>query len=205
MNERGHLELRELLALRDGEAAPASRAHVEHCEGCAAEVRRLRRVRAELRALRPLAPRGDLWPRIRDRLYRRRRRRLIAAGLAAAAALAGLLVLHGGDTAERLPAGSDPWIAEVASADLGPMITRSRELESVLRTHAPSRQVQDVPTALAVSVVEDRLQLIDRALAQSRRAGVDRALVRDLWSQRVEALETLVGLRFNPPDDGGWR
>ncbi len=116
-------------------------------------------------------------------------------GLAAAAALAGVLLLREAPLAERPPVVAEVWVAETGSVDLGPMITRSRQLETMLQAYAPSQQVFDAPTALAVSILEDRIQLIDEALIESRAWGADRALVRGLWNERVDALETLVGVQ----------
>ena len=75
------------------------------------------------------------------------------------------------------------------------MIVRSRELETIMRDYIPAQQVLDAPTALAVSVLEDRIQLIDAALLEGRSHGVDRELLIELWNERVSALETLVGLQ----------
>ena len=116
-------------------------------------------------------------------------------GLAAAAALAGVLVLREAPLAELPPVVAEVWVAERGSVDLGPMITRSRQLETMLQAYAPAQQVFDAPTALAVSILEDRIQLIDEALIESRAWGGDRSLVRGLWNERVNALETLVGVQ----------
>ncbi len=68
----------------------------------------------------------------------------------------------------------------------------------------------DARQALAVSVLEERLLLIDEVLVQTRAGGVDGRLVRDLWQQRVEALEVLVGVQLGQQAEGwqqddGWR
>ncbi|UCF19686.1 MAG: hypothetical protein JSU87_17510 [Gemmatimonadota bacterium] len=198
-----HLEMDELLALRDGEGGASARAHVEACEGCQQELERLYQVRAQLRALSGFAPPRGLWPRVARHVRRRRRlrRRLGygAVGLAAAAALAGVYVVNDatrGPPAEPLEA----WVIEAESQDLGPMISRSRELESLLQTYRPASQVYDAPTALAVSVLEDRILLLDRLLSDSRQLGVKRELLRDLWGERVETLETLVNLELAEPE-----
>ena len=54
-----HVELEELLALRDGEGDAAVAAHVADCELCAAELDRLRALTAELRALPAERPEHD--------------------------------------------------------------------------------------------------------------------------------------------------
>lgn len=116
------------------------------------------------------------------------------AGLTLAAGLAGLLVRVPIVTNAPAEAG-DTWTAEAVSDDLGPMIHRSRELESILRVYSPERQVYDARTALAVSVLEDRIFLLDRLLSEGRALGANRRVLRGLWNERVATLETLVGLQ----------
>jgi len=128
---------------------------------------------------------------------RRLRRRIVygASGLAAAAVLAGLVVVRG-PAAGTAQGSHDAWVAEAASQDLGPVISRSRQLEWLLEAYRPTYKVYDAPTALAVSVLEDRIVLLDRMLAEGRAIGADRQVLRGLWGERVEALETLVGLEL---------
>lgn len=192
-----HLNMDELLSVRDGEAAAMALRHVEECPRCRRELARLRRIREDLRALPPPRPRRDLWPAVAGRMARRRRRMRAAFGagvLALAAGLAGLWVR--GPLATQTPddAGGS-WTTEVVSEDLGPIIHRSQELESILRAYSPERQVYDARTALAVSVLEDRIYLLDRMLTESRALGANRQVLRGLWNERVETLETLVGLQ----------
>lgn len=193
----GHLEMAELLALRDGEGSAFARAHIESCASCEKELGRLNQIRAELRALpRYTAPR-ELWPRVAREWERRRRRRGIVQGIvgvAAAASVAGAFLL-GGPAGEE-PGDADPWRFDRTSEDLGPMISRSSELESLLRSHVSEYRVYDAPTALAVSALEDRILLLDRLLVESRAVGVERDVLVQLWDERVMTLEKLVGLRM---------
>ncbi len=210
-----HLEMQELLGLRDGEGSAYAGAHLQSCEACRHELERLHRIRAELKALPGYTPPRELWPRISAEVRRRGTRRWWlsgAAGLAAAAALIGFLVLKGnGPVVDgRLEPAANVWAAEAASGDLGPFIARSQELESLLRTYTPQYRVYDAPTALAVSALEDRIDILDRMLYQSRAVGVERQLLVNLWDDRVATLETLVGIQFSeeqPLDKGGpvWR
>ncbi|NIR44679.1 MAG: hypothetical protein GWN99_10270 [Gemmatimonadetes bacterium] len=194
-----HLEMHELLGLRDGEETARGRAHLEYCESCRRELERLYRMQAELRALPAFTPPRDLWPRIAELEARRRRRRrwwaVGSAGLAAAA-LAGFLVLGGDAAREADEGGVDGWVAEATSQDLGPFIERSRELETLLRTYTPQYQVYDAPTALAVSALEDRIWVLDRMLSEGRQTGAERVVLRQLWDERVATLETLVGIQL---------
>jgi hypothetical protein len=85
------------------------------------------------------------------------------------------------------------------------MIVRSQELEGLLRTYKPQYRVYDAPTALAVSALEDRIGILDRMLIESRAVGADREVLVGLWGERVEALETLVGLQLIERPEGVWR
>jgi hypothetical protein len=198
MGKVRHLEMAELLALRDGEGTAFARSHVERCASCRGELERLHWVRAELRALPTFSPSRELWPRVAAAVRQRRLRRRIvygASGLAVAAVLAGLVVVRG-PAAGTAQGSHDAWVAEAASQDLGPVISRSRQLEWLLEAYRPTYKVYDAPTALAVSVLEDRIVLLDRMLAEGRAIGADRQVLRGLWGERVEALETLVGLEL---------
>jgi hypothetical protein len=125
--------------------------------------------------------------------------------LAAAAALTGVVVLRGSGVREAPTGARDVWVAEATSQDLGPIITRSQDLESLLQVYRPEYRVYDAPTALAVSALEDRIVLIDRMLAESRRMGMEREVIMGLWGERVEALESLVGLQVVQGQERIWR
>ncbi len=204
--EHRHLETEELLGLRDGEGTTFARTHVEACEFCRRELERLYEVRARLRALPALEPPRDGWARVASTLRRRRiRSRVSLAGLgfAAAAVLAGALVMRGPAVEPSAPVG-DRWVSEARSRDLGPMIHRSQQLETLLESYRPAYRVYDAPTALAVSVLEDRIQLLDGMLEESHAMGADREVLVNLWDDRVETLETLVGLQLVRQEEA-WR
>ncbi len=174
---------------------------------CGRELERLYRIRSELRALPSFQPPRELWPRVAAKVRRRRLQRRVVygtLGLVAAAALAAFVALRG---PARAPAdsGTDLWVAEATSEDLGPIISRSRQLEMLLQAYRPQHQVYDAPTALAVSVLEDRIVLLDQMLTESRALGADREVLRGLWGERVQALEHLVSLRVVQEQNGIWR
>jgi hypothetical protein len=124
-------------------------------------------------------------------------------GLAAAAILAGVAILRG--PAREESERTDVWLVEETSRDLGPVIARSQELEGLLRAYRPEYKVYDAPTALAVSALEDRIVLLDRILLEGRAIGLDRDVLAGLWGERVEALETLVGLQATDRPERVWR
>ncbi len=203
MSMKRHLEMDELLGLRDGEGSAFARSHVESCEGCRGELERLYRVRSELRAMPTFRPPRELWPRIRRHVWRRRLRRRLsygAIGLAAAATLAGFMLLRG-PAAEP----TDLWVAEATSEDLGPMISRARQLETLLQVYSPQRRVYNAPAALAASALEDRIVVLDELLLESRALGADREVLLGLWGERVLALEQLVNLQVVREESGVWR
>jgi anti-sigma factor RsiW len=202
-----HLVMDELLALRDGEGSAFARSHVESCEACRGELERLYQVRSKLRAMPTFGPPRELWPRIRQHVLRRRMRKrlgLRAIGLAAAAALAGFVILRGPGV-EPAADAADVWVAEATSEDLGPVINRARQLETLLQVYAPQRRVYDAPTALATSVLEDRIGVLDQILLESRALGADREVLRGLWGERVDALEQLVNLQVAQEEKRVWR
>lgn len=180
-----HCTMDQLLALRDGEGSPWSRDHVAACAQCAAEVEALHQRVAGLRALPPRRPSRDLWPAVRevlaaDRRSRRRRLTWRIAGLAAAAALAGVLVVQGG------PEATLAYADEIARAK-----EQSALLEEELAEYSgPGRVVSGREAALAAEL-EDRIAVIDGALAQAARE----AELLNLWQQRVELMEHLYAVR----------
>jgi len=206
MDKTQHLSMDDLLALRDGEGSASSRSHVDACDECRCELERLYQIQARLRAMPTFSPPRDIWRRIARSVGRRRLRRRLsygAIGLAAAAALTAVVVLRGSSTmgSEQSP---DAWIAEATSPDMGPSIRRSRQLESILQANRPGQRVYDAPTALAVSVLEDRIVLLDQMLSEVRIGGADRAVMVGLWDERVATLEKLVGLQA-VQEDRVWR
>lgn len=166
----------------DGTLPPAEQhlveGHLAGCEVCRQEVQEFRRVVARARALEDRAPASDLWPGVAAAIGAvpaGRRRvslslpQLLAAGIA-------LAVLSGGSVALLLREGASPSVAATAVAPDTPVltaVTRSdgrgydaavRELQAAL---AAGRSRLDSTT---VRVVEEKLSLIDRAIAEAERA-----------------------------------
>ncbi len=181
-----HCTMDQLLGLRDGEGSPWARQHVATCRDCAAELGALHQRVAGLRALPARHPSRDRWPEVRDTLAaaRRERRRRIAwslTGLAAAAGLAAVLVVSG------LGMNATPVYAdEIARAKL-----ESAALEADLADHSgPGRVVSGREAALCAEL-EDRIAVVDGALARVARE----TELLDLWQQRVELMQHLYAVR----------
>ena len=191
-----HLETEELLALRDGEAAPEAAAHVRGCARCAAELEHLRSVAEGLARLPVEPPPADRWRELEARIatdgLRRRRRR------AGRAAMAAILVVCAGVTALFLASRVSaplPGTTTTAPVDDGleELIAASQELESMLQQSTGDR-VMSSQEAARIVVLEDGIAFIDARLASA-----DRRMARpeavQLWLDRVELLDALVQVR----------
>ena len=184
-----HCTMDDLLALRAGEASVWARRHVEDCATCRAELDSVYQRVAQLKALPALRPPRDRWPLVRDaaRVERVRRRRTWSTwGLAAAAALVGVLLVprFGGDGSKL-------------HAELSQAKDQSATLEDQLQNYDVDGRVLTGRTAARVAELEDRIAVIDGALAG--RSGVkaqaqDAELVK-LWQQRVDLMRELLNAR----------
>jgi hypothetical protein len=197
-----HLQLNELLALRDGKGTAESVRHVERCDACRAELEELRATATALKNLPSFAPPIEAWAEIRQRVVSRRRRSaglrfaLIAASLLAVAAVP-LLTQVGNSRDAVKPAGNRETrvVVEYLSA-------ASRELEQVLRDPSLQSRVLSPQRAAMIVELEDRIALVDMALArQADQEPGERAVA--LWSDRVELLDALVTARSGEPPEVG--
>ena len=173
----------------DGELGTAERqeieSHVFECGECAAALDELRRVTVRAHELSDQPPATDLWPGIAERirpavvpLSTRRLARRVSLSLVQLAAAAVLLVLVSGGavwlwSGPHLEAGvGRPAVvavearvpAHLADADYDAAV---RDLRDVL---SKGRGRLDTTT---VRILEQNLALIDRAIAQARRAVAD--------------------------------
>jgi len=192
-----HVELEELLALRDGEGDATVAAHVADCELCAAELDRLRALTAELRALPAERPERDLWhdlaPRVGEQHWRRRWMRV---GLAAAGVFLMITVL----TAVR--GGIEAWEEAKLADQKQELVARSQELEDTVRQYERARAISG-RAAGALVEIEDRIASIDSKLMQLPREQSSGEEALELWRQRVHLLDTLVELHEQPPTYAG--
>jgi len=190
-----HLTIEQLLALREPGLEPGVqgwRDHAAACELCRAELDRLDQRVARLRALPTLQPTRNRFAELQGRYRRERNRRrlltLSLGGLALAASLA-LAVVFG----PRL--GTSPRAAQLAEQqELDSIISRSRQLESVIEDYDPDRRVTDGRTAVVAASLEDRLARVDNQLQlvdlMDQRVRPQEAL--RLWRERVGLLGALV-------------
>lgn len=189
-----HPNLDELLALRDGDGSAGVRCHVEGCELCRAEIEELRLAREALRALPQCPPPEGSWEVIRHRFVARRRKPIdVRLGVAAAV----LLALSTAAIIGRL--GPRIGTLESVSGDdtkeaVEQLSSASRELELVLRDGSLQSPVMSPRQAAMIVEIEDRIALIDLAIAQSPETEPDVRAVA-LWSDRVELLDALVTAR----------
>jgi hypothetical protein len=183
-----HCSMEDLLDLRAGEGSGAARRHVAGCAACAAELEALHQRAAQLRSLPARRPGRDRWPAVREAMAAERRawRRRAAfriAGLAAAAGLVGIVVVRG------LGSGADRAYAdEIALAK-----EQSAAVEQRLGEYDASSGVMSGREAALVVELEDRIAVIDGALAQTARE----TELLQLWQRRVDLIEQLYQVRVS--------
>ncbi len=184
-----HLSLEQLLAVRDGEAAPGDIAHVATCAACAAEVARLRSLRAALAELPAEGPERDLWPATRARLAAQRgSRRLARAGWMAAAMAAMVTVVVG------VRGGWEAWREARTAHEVRTLIGQSQRLERALQAlDAPGRVVSGRAAGTIVEL-EDHIASIDAQLAHRGGESAPTPDLVSLWQERVRLLDVLVNV-----------
>jgi hypothetical protein len=183
-----HCTMEDLLDLRAGEGSVAARRHVAECAACEAELDALHQRVAQLKALPPRRPSRNRWPAVRDVLAAERRlhRRRIAwrvAALAAAAGLFGIIVLR----------GVGPGAAAAYADDIAQAKEQSAVIEQRLGEHDVSGGVMSGQEAALAAQLEDRIAVIDGALAQS----MHEADLLTLWQRRVDLMEQLYEVRVS--------
>ena len=189
-----HPNLDELLAHRDGDGSADTVLHVETCDQCRSTIEELRSAAAALGRLPSIPPPDNAWNNIRNRVVTRRRRWL-AVRLAAAAvvvlAVAATVWMVGIERVENVRLGAEANDTRLAIEHLS---GASRELESVLRETSLRNRVLSPRRAAMIVELEDRIALVDIALAQHTELKPDQRAVA-LWSDRVELLDALVTVR----------
>jgi hypothetical protein len=197
-----HARLDELLSLRDGAPVDARvRAHVDACAECAAELARTESLQQGLRALAPVPDAAaDGWAEVRSRLAAARAKRSLAARVApyAAAASVVALALFGALRWAEVPAPTESRPAPLMVLDTEPLDqlrSRSQELEALLAALPERPAVARAGTSVPIESLEAQVQWLDHQLTLAGAAGQANE-TEQLWRDRVEAMNSLVQLRY---------
>jgi hypothetical protein len=195
-----HADFQELLNLRDAAPLDAGIAqHVAQCPQCTLELERLHEFKAALRGLPQLSPPSQAWRAIRDDIERappRAGNRYLAVG-AATLLIAGILTLIQIRYSDR---GSH-IAADFASPDadgqqLQRLVTRSQQLEDLLRRLPPRPSVERAATSAAIDDLQTRIQVLDLQLDTIPSGDHERDRARRLWNARVQLLHSLIDVRY---------
>lgn len=208
-----HLDLDQLLALREPGTEPGSAEALNHLAGCAtcrAELERLDQRVARLKALPSLRPSRDRWTAVQqqlaaDRGARRRRGAVWGAlgGLAMAASFAGAFVLAGSSGDER--ASLESVAGSEIAGELNTVKARSQALEAAIQEYSPESRVIDGRTDRVAEGLEIRIAELDRQLDATELAedtARDVRLLR-LWEERVGLLDALVDVHLTRASNVG--
>jgi len=184
-----HLNLDDLLAVRDGRSDADAAAHVSSCPACAAEVARLSALQDALTALPDERPPRDLWPAIvAGAAARRERLRLLRVGWAVAGLAAMFTIAIG--VRGAVEANTEARIARQTRA----LVSESQRLERALHASEGRSRVMNGRTAGTVAQLEDRIAYIDARLSRTESGRAASAEVVGLWQERVRLLDTLVSV-----------
>ncbi len=181
-----HCTMDDLGALQAGEASVWARRHITTCAACQAELEGLYQRIAQLKALPALRPPRDRWPAVKSALHsqRSRRRRTWGAwtgSLALAASIAAVLLMQ-------------PGTQSTAHAELSQVKRQSATLEDSLQRYDTDGRVLSGHAAAVVADLEDRISILDGALAQREQSAQDAELVQ-LWQERVGLMRELMNAR----------
>jgi hypothetical protein len=197
-----HARLDELLSLRDGAPVDARvRAHVDECAQCAAELARTESLQQSLRALPPVPDAAaDGWAEVQSRLAAARARRPLPARVApyAAAASVVALALFAALRWTEGPAPTEPRSAPLIVLDTGSLDelrSRSQELEAMLAALPERPAVARAGTSVPIESLEAQVQWLDHQLTVAGATG-QATEAEQLWRDRVEAMNSLVQLRY---------
>ena len=197
-----HARLDELLSLRDGAPVDARvRAHVDDCAQCATELARTESLQQGLRALPPVPDAAaDGWVEVQSRLAAVRARRPLPARVApyAAAASVVALALFAALRWTDVPAPAEPGSAPLIVLDtesLDQLRSRSQELEAMLAALPERPAVARAGTSVPIESLEAQVQWLDHQLTVAGATG-QATETEQLWRDRVEAMNSLVQLRY---------
>lgn len=197
-----HARLDELLSLRDGAPVDARvRAHVDACAECTAELAHAESLQQSLRALAPAPDAAtDGWDEVQSRLAASHARRPLAARFApyAAAASVVALALFAALRWTDVPPPAESRPAPLIVLDtksLDQLRSRSQELEALLASLPERPAVARAGTSVPIESLEAQVQWLDHQLTLAGAAG-QATETEQLWRDRVEAMNSLVQLRY---------
>jgi hypothetical protein len=200
-----HARVEQLLSLRDGEPVDAAvQVHVAGCAHCSDSLAGLARMREQLQAMPEPVSSSDDWQAVQHSVAQRgtagrRREWVTRAALAASiAALAIATVWRLNDPAPELAAhGVNRADADLAlTADrLSQLRTQSQALEELLAELPMQTAVERAGTALPIDTIEAQVQWLDYQILVSGDE-MQSAATEQLWRERVEAMNSLVRLRY---------
>jgi hypothetical protein len=189
MAMRKHCTMSELIALKDGEGTAWVRTHVEACSFCQRELELLHGRVAAMRALPSQRPPRDRWSVIREQALREQRAVRVRRTTWGALALAASLTLIVGIRAAN-QSGGEPV---AASPELTQLMAQSRELEAALETWGTDGRVLNARAAGIIADLEDRIAVVDAGIVQAGRQRESRTELVNLWRNRVDLMDALVG------------
>jgi len=193
-----HASVKELLELSDGVPVSARIAqHAAECALCAAELARLQSVRQQLRQLPEFRPPPQAWRRIERALQRAPESAPRTAGARVAAVLIGVALLSA--LLWSIPQGRKTPPADGSDATareaLPQLVAQSQQIEAVLRGwQRPA--VEQAATSAAIDELQTRIQLLDAQLSNAQETGLDVTKTRQLWTARVQLLNSLLSVRY---------
>jgi hypothetical protein len=208
-----HATVKDLISVRDGEPVGAGIAeHVGGCEECSAALAELSEVRRELRRLPDYEPPSRSWAAIEQQLRspalaRRRSWDWRATGwraqaAAAAVGLGALLfvlligpIMHGSSPDTHSSESHQSNKTAQAFEPVGALVARSQELEAVLNG-LPRPRVERAATSAAIDELQARIEVLDLQLSNADESGLSGPQAQQLWSQRVQLLNSLVSVRY---------
>jgi hypothetical protein len=199
-----HADFEELLSLRDGAPIGAEVGrHVAHCAHCRREIGRLTALKNELRQLPRLEPPPNSWSTIRDELARSPNRppRSNRLFLSAAATLIFVVALTFLKSTHRDRGGTVVGSTIARSAldgddTIGPLVTRSQQLEGILQSLPRRPTVERASTSATIDELQTGIQLLDLQLSAVATSDPDHDRTQRLWNTRVQLLSSLVSVRY---------
>jgi hypothetical protein len=208
-----HATVKDLISVRDGEPVGAGVAqHVRGCEECSVALAELSEVRRELRRLPDYEPPSRSWAAIEHRLRPltpARQRSLgnrvtgwrsgVLAGAVGVGALVFVLlsgpIMHG-SWPDTHSSESDPSNKATPTLEpVGALVARSQELEAVLNG-LPRPRVERAATSAAIDELQARIEVLDLQLSNADESGLSGPQTQQLWSRRVQLLDSLVSVRY---------